>query len=138
MPDCYAGKMSADCVRTAVAGRAGLDRKAGGDYAEQMRCFVRISVLLLLGCARSAQEGALSDAQSLRALQAASKFAVAHFGAPSCRDRNANWVYVVRDGGGTYVANLGPKDAATPRIRILMAKRDFSVVEAAIQYVPGD
>jgi len=72
----------------------------------------------------------LSGTKAQRAVTIASDYAVEHFGAPACRDTDANWRYVLRQDGDMLIADIGPRNASNPSIQIVMRVRDLKVIKA--------
>lgn len=72
----------------------------------------------------------LSGAEAQKAVTIASDYAVSHFGAPACRDMDANWKYILRQDGDMLVADIGPKSASNPSIQIVMRASDLKIVKA--------
>ncbi|MDR6125941.1 hypothetical protein QE361_003642 [Sphingomonas sp. SORGH_AS802] len=72
----------------------------------------------------------LSGAKAQRAVTIASDYAVDHFGAPACRDTDANWRYILRQDGDMLIADIGPKNAPNPAIQIVMRATDLEIIKA--------
>jgi hypothetical protein len=65
-----------------------------------------------------------------KAVTIASNYAISHFGAPSCRDVHSNWKYSLRQDGDMLIADIGPKGAARPPIKIVMRAADLKIMNA--------
>lgn len=96
-----------------------------------MRRLLLTVFLALTACSHPKREnGELSALKAQQAITVASNYAVSHFGAPSCSDMDSNWKYLVRQNGDTLVATIGPKDASTLPIKIVMRASDLRIVNA--------
>lgn len=70
----------------------------------------------------------LSGAKAQRAVTIASDYAVDHFDAPACRDTDANWRYILHQDGDMLIADIGPKNASNPSIKIMMRATDLRII----------